>query len=293
MEKKMSKGARTQNTFIPKTCFPRTSQLLGSMIGESTINVARKYLDELIPPITPGAIIHDNGCGTGAVTRAILEIYPGLLASPTKTVIHATDINPAFIDDFRAFVVLRGWEHIVEPDAMPAENLSLQDSTLTHSFTNFLIFGARDPPIAVAEAYRTLAIGGVAVMTTWAVLPHAKALDRTRETLYSEHGVSHIHPKWTNATYLEELLKTAGFSNVHSSQVNSTLEYDTMEKWIEIAWSWMGMPRGGWTEREEREWGHDTDLFKQECLREGFKIIQDGRMRVKMVANVVVAWKGA
>ncbi|KAI1778802.1 S-adenosyl-L-methionine-dependent methyltransferase [Hypoxylon cercidicola] len=287
----MSNSAETYEAFMPKKCFPRTSWLLGAMIGESTISVARKYLNELIPPIDPGAIIHDNGCGTGAVTRAILEMYPEPLTSATKTIIHATDINPAFIDDFGTYVVSRGWERTVQPATMPAENLLLQDSTLTHSFTNFLIFGARDPPKAAAEAYRTLAIGGVAVMTTWAILPHTKALDKTREKLYGEHGMSHIQPEWSHPAHLEELLKAAGFSRVESRQVDSALEHESLASWIEIAWSWMGMPRGGWTEREERKWDHDTELFKQECLREGFEVIGDGSVRVKMVANVVVAWK--
>ncbi|KAI6086523.1 S-adenosyl-L-methionine-dependent methyltransferase [Hypoxylon rubiginosum] len=287
----MSNSAETQTAFMPKRCFPRTSRLLGSMIGESTISVARHYLTELIPPIAPGAVIHDNGCGTGAVTRAVLELYPELLASPTKTTIHATDINPSFIDDFREYVVSQGWKDTVQPATMPAEDLSLQDSTLTHSFTNFVIFGTRDPARAAAQAYRTLATGGVAVMTTWAILPHTKALDRTREKLYGEHGMAHIRPEWSSPAHLEDLLKAAGFGRVESRQADSVLEYGNLEGWIEIAWSWMGMPRGGWTEREEREWDRDMEVFKQECLREGFEVMEDGRLRVKMVANVVVAWK--
>lgn len=138
------------------------------MIGDSTIDVARKYQAELIPPIKPDAVVHDNGCGVGAVTRAVLERYPDAFSEPAAPLatIYATDINPAFVDDFEASVRCHGWGEVVRTATMPAEGLSLSSSILSHSFTNFLIFGARDPHKVAAEVHRTLAIGGVAVITT-------------------------------------------------------------------------------------------------------------------------------
>jgi trans-aconitate methyltransferase len=115
------------------------------MIGESTITVARQYLRDHLPPIAADAVIHDNGCGTGAVTRAVLETYPELVSSSPKTTIYATDTNPTFKADFEKQVASRRWDSTVKTEVMPAEDLSLPLCTVTHSFTNFIIFGSRDP----------------------------------------------------------------------------------------------------------------------------------------------------
>ncbi|KAF2681270.1 S-adenosyl-L-methionine-dependent methyltransferase [Lentithecium fluviatile CBS 122367] len=264
---------------MPKQCVPRTSRLLAFMIGDSTITFARKYLCDYFSPIAPGAVIYDNGCGTGAVTRAVLDIYPELISSSPATPIHATDINAVFIEDFKELVASRGWKSTVHPAVMAAENLALPDSTVTHSFTNFLIFGVGDAPKAAAEVLGTLVPGGVAVMTSWATLPHAKALDRTRERLYGEHVMSHIKPEWFESSYLENLLRDAVFVRVTAFQVDSEM-------------SWMGMPPGGWTEKDEAEWDRNREIYGAKCVREGFKVDEDGRVRASMVANVVMAWKG-
>lgn len=268
------------------------------MIGNSTLDVARKYVADIIPPIMPGSIIHDNGCGVGAVTRAVLERYPEFLTKTTSstttttTTIYATDINPEFIDDLKASMSGLGWEDVVKASTMPAENLSLADASLTHSFTNFLIFGARDPQKAASEAYRTLSEGGVAVMTTWTTLPHSDALDRTREKLYGETGLPHIKPEWFNPSHVEALMKEAGFERVEVVQAESGLASKSLDTWISMAWSWMGMPRGGWTPRQESEWEANSNLFKQECLKSGFEETRDGGMSVKLLANIVIGWKG-
>ncbi|KAH8726578.1 S-adenosyl-L-methionine-dependent methyltransferase [Phaeosphaeriaceae sp. PMI808] len=244
------------------------------------------------PPIPAGAVVHDNGCGTGAVTRAILEIYSELVSSSPATSINATDINPTFIGDFKKQVASRGWESTVHPTVMAAEDLALPDSTITHSFTNFLIFGSRNAPKAAAESLRTLVPGGVAVMTTWATLPHAKALDLTREKLHGEHNRPHIKPEWFDSSHLKSLLKNAGFSRVEVVQANSAMMHESMDAWTQMAWSWMGMPQGGWTEKGKRDWDKNRQICGEECLRNGFKVDKDGRVRVNMIAKAKLACRG-
>jgi ubiquinone/menaquinone biosynthesis C-methylase UbiE len=290
LEDEKSKSTSPTDPFVPKQCVARTSHLLGSMIGESTITVARAYLRDQSPPIPAGAVIHDNACGTGTVTRAILEKSPEMISSSPPTIIHATDINSSFIDEFKEQVKSRGWETTVKPAAMAAEALAIPDSTITHSFTNFFISGARDAPKAASEVLRTLVPGGVAMMSTWAALPHAQALDRTRETLYGEH-TPHVKPEWFEPSHLENLLKDAGFSRVERVAIKSTMTHESMDVWTQMAWSWMGMPSGGWTEESEREWDNHRRIYGEECLKSGFEVDENGRVRVDLVATVVTAWK--
>lgn len=113
---------------------------------------------------------------------------------------------------------------------MPAEGLSLSDCVLTHSLARFLIFGARDARRIVVEAYRTLGVGSVVVMTTRARISHSQALNGTRDQLYGEHGVSHIKLEWLHHSHLEELLKGMGFRQVEAMQVESGME--NMKIWM-------------------------------------------------------------
>lgn len=120
----------------------------------------------------------------------------------------------------------------------------------------------------------------------------AIALDRTREKLYGERGLPHIKPEWFNPSHLEALMKDAGFQGVKVAQAEANLTSESLDAWINMAWSWMGMPQRGWTLRQESEWGANTDLFKQECLKCGFEETSDGGMTVKLLANIVIGWKG-
>jgi hypothetical protein len=64
-----------------------------------------------------------------------------------------------------------------------------------------------------------------------------------------------------------------------------------MDAWTQMAWSWMGMPSGGWTEESEREWDNHRRIYGEECLKSGFEVDENGRVRVDLVATVVTAWK--
>ncbi|KAJ4302702.1 hypothetical protein N0V90_001592 [Kalmusia sp. IMI 367209] len=131
---------------------------------------------------------------TGAVTSAVFETYPELVSSLAKTTTYAIETNSDYIADFERQVTSLGWNSTVMTEVMPVEDLLLPPSTVTYSFNNLLIFNTRDLQKVAAEVLHSLAPRGVAVMTPWATLPHAKALDRTRARLYGE-VYPHIKPR--------------------------------------------------------------------------------------------------
>lgn len=258
-------------------------------MGDSSIRVVRAYLPQ-IPNIVPGCVIHDNGCGSGTFIDVLLEAVPDLLKPTPKTNIYATDLMPAFVEGVKAHAESRGWSDVVQASVMPAESLSIPDGHLTHTFTNFVIQATKDPQQSVNEVYRTLRPGGVAVMTSWAKMPHGGALERTREKLYKVHE-AHGEAETFSAAWLESLLERAKFKEVKIVQMETQMEHESLSTWSNMAWSFMGMPPGGWTETDEKDWEANTALFGQECVRDGFEVLEDGRVRVKMLANVAIAWK--
>lgn len=285
----MDTPTASSKRFVPKQCLPRTFEVLDTLMGESSIRVIPTFLRDL-PDIEPGSVIHDNGCGSGPLIKILLEKYPQLLEPSPKTTIHATDLMPPFVEGVKAHAESRGWGDTVQTAVMPAEQLSIAEASLTHSFTNFVIQASKEPQKVAAEIYRTLAPGGVAVVTTWAKMPHGGALDRTREALYGDrtpHGdAESFKPEW-----LRGALEGAGLGRVQLTQVDTEMEHESLAAWSNMAWSFMGMPPGGWTEKEERDWDTNTGLFGDECVKDGFEVLENGRARVKMVANVAIAWK--
>ncbi|TEY85742.1 hypothetical protein BOTCAL_0013g00500 [Botryotinia calthae] len=87
-----------EEPFIPKQMMAKTAAIYKELTGDSSIDAAKHTITRLLPPFTADAIIHDNGCGTGEVTKAIMESN-----SPEGITIKATDRNQYMIDGCREF----------------------------------------------------------------------------------------------------------------------------------------------------------------------------------------------
>jgi ubiquinone/menaquinone biosynthesis C-methylase UbiE len=114
-------------------------------------------LTSLLPPLPSDAVIHDNGCGTGAVTSAILAAHPSLTT-------HCTDANAYMIESIK-------WPN-VKAEVMRAQELTFPDSFFAYSLTTFVAANLDDGPFAAGHLYRTLKPGGTAVVATWKSMPH-------------------------------------------------------------------------------------------------------------------------
>ncbi|TGO25873.1 hypothetical protein BPAE_0071g00450 [Botrytis paeoniae] len=99
--------------FVPKQMMAKTAALYKELTGDSSIDAAKHAIARLLPPFTADAIIHDNGCGTGEVTKAIMESHP-----PEGILVQATDRNQYMIDSCLEFATAGNWP--VEATVMPA-----------------------------------------------------------------------------------------------------------------------------------------------------------------------------
>ena len=79
----------SDKTFTPKQAIAPTAKLYRELVADGMDNMAKTYLTQ-ITPIPHGAMIHDNGCGVGAGTAAVVAA----ISDPsTKISIKVTDIN--------------------------------------------------------------------------------------------------------------------------------------------------------------------------------------------------------
>lgn len=136
--------------FIPKQRLPLTPALMQELMGDVSLQVARRCV-ALVPPMTSSSLLLDNACGNGVVTEAVMETQ-----SPGTFIIHATDMNPKMCEATAALATSKGWFSSVKTAAMPSEALEFNNNTFTHSFSNFIINQAQDPEKVAANIYRTL-----------------------------------------------------------------------------------------------------------------------------------------
>ncbi|KAI1746381.1 S-adenosyl-L-methionine-dependent methyltransferase [Xylaria scruposa] len=162
------------------------------------------------PTMTSESVIHDNACGPGIVTSAILSRFQIAALPPPKII--ATDIAPAMVQ----IAAKKGMS--VDARVMDAKDLSaIASGSLTHSFTNFLFVRGWDESDMVAfasEICRTLrAEGGTAVKAAWKFHEwHDVVKDAIEAT--RPGGVEALIPKqpWSDETLVRDIFVKGGFA---------------------------------------------------------------------------------
>ncbi|KAF2027423.1 S-adenosyl-L-methionine-dependent methyltransferase [Setomelanomma holmii] len=203
----------------------------------------------LIPPISSGSIIHDNACGPGAVSRAILSTSP----IPSNLTIHATDIDQIFLDVFQIDVDKNSWP--VTITNTKSETLSFPDNTFTHSITNIGIFFTSSAGLDGAkEVFRTLQPGGTAIVNCW---ENITWLPPFAKTVLSTRGVGMPRPPvdWSDGKQLQKIMIDAGFKegSLRVEKSEAWAKTKDLRGWCEKTWAFLG-GLGGWHECDEEKW---------------------------------------
>ena len=258
----------------------------------SDISVQMAHKIVALAGLKPRSIVHDNACGNGVVTLAIIDV-----TKPSETIIHATDIDPRMCEVTASRAASKGWAGSVKTAVMGAETLIFDDNFFSHSFSNFVIQMARDAEMAkkfASNIYRTLKPGGKAIMTSWATHPHISAVLAAHTATRGPdvfHGMSKVD--WKDPVLLKELLEDAGFTDIHVEQKEAVLTMSDLRRWSLIAWSWFGGNcDGGWTKDDEGRFQQAVDVIYDTMLKVD-EVETDGKggASLKMVANIVMGTK--
>lgn len=274
--------------FIPMQAVKFDGALLRELQGNVSDTIARDLLREDLPPIAPSAVIHDNGCGYGAVTMAIMNSDP-----PENIQIHATDVNPMFTAQLRAKLAANpSWP--VKIDTMDACNLTFPDNTFNLSLTTFVFSGLSDDIAAAIHIRRTLRPGGTGVVAVWKEMPWHVALENAHHKTRGadEPMAPFLSRSWYKKEKLQQVTTDAGWSDVKYVEKTAWLNLGTdLKRWATIAWSVLAGPVGGWQQRDEDKWNEAIDSIVNDLSQSEWHKVENGIHKIRMVADVAIYHK--
>ncbi|KAI1115464.1 S-adenosyl-L-methionine-dependent methyltransferase [Nemania sp. NC0429] len=254
-------------------------------------NLAKVSLT-FISPISEGALIHDDGCGTGAATSAIVSAINGLSVS-----IKATHINEGALSIYRERAAAGHWP--AEVLNMDAKALQFADDTFDLSFGNALLFVLPNDGVdAVKEVYRTLKPGGTAIFNCSKYVPNVYPIQtaaretRPEGTPLPRQGFE----KWNDPEFLLGVVAKGGFEKHKITMQASPVAVTTsseLDHWANMLWSFIGgTSAAGWLKSDEENWDAAIEIIKREIKKtEGFELLPGGRAKLGFVANVAIATK--
>ncbi|TGO07390.1 hypothetical protein BTUL_0284g00050 [Botrytis tulipae] len=205
--------------FVPKQMISKTMALYKELTGDSSIDAAAHTITHLLPPFTADAIIQDNGCGTGEVTKAIMESHPPEVSHSRKLA--------------------------VEANFTPTQSLTFPDHYFTHLFSNFFtshLNDNHDP--AAKQVYRTLKSGGIAIVSRWAAMAHGEPIKRAH---LGTRGPVIPFPiamptQWYGQDALRNFYIIGGFKgeDINITTCNVSIEAKDLRRLMSATWSFWG-----------------------------------------------------
>lgn len=149
---------------------------------------------------------------------------------------------------------------------------------------------------AAREVYRTLKPGGVAVATVWTDMSHADALHHAH---YRTRGrVGPMPTLLPDESYTEsdlrQALEAGGFQSqkILSHEKVALCRIPDVQRWAQLAWSYLGHTPEGWNQRDEEKWEEAVqDVAEQMSAGRGLQQNEKGETIMRMVACVAVATK--
>lgn len=192
---------------------------------------------------TSAAGIFDIGCGTGSVMSSLLDTYGNGIPSTARLL--AADFSESMVDKLREVKqdrVVQGkelWERL-EIQQLDAHDIStLSDSSFSHVVGGHVYFLLTDPEQALRETYRVLRHGGVVASSNGKQSQHVDAINEAVETIRPGTNLRLLQGPWTSEAGVKGLLEAAGFTDVETILVPSTMPY---ESHIEFAKMLLSMP---------------------------------------------------
>ncbi|KAF7185221.1 Arginine-hydroxylase NDUFAF5, mitochondrial [Pseudocercospora fuligena] len=175
------------------------------LTSNTTRLVASAALDLISLPTDADAIIHDNACGPGTATKALITKYQ-TQNSPIPKII-ATDYTPAMISAFESNNAK------VTARIADSQSLPFSDETFALSICNISVANFNSAELALEEIHRTLKPDGIAVVTNWKVFGLADAIAEARTKMFGVQGSSPevAGEEFMKEGFIAEKMVEAGF----------------------------------------------------------------------------------
>ncbi|KAL1598443.1 hypothetical protein SLS59_006727 [Nothophoma quercina] len=243
----------------------------------------------LIDPIDDEAIIHDNACGSGTVSRLLLK-SPN---TPKDITIKATDIDSPFLSALQYAAKQNAWP--IDVSNQKSEDLDFADNTFTHSITNIAIFFTSSAGLDGAkEIYRTLRPGGTAVVNCWAHVTWLLPVRAVHESIRPGKPFPTPVVAWHDGQHIQNVMRDAGFREesmrVERSDAWAVVKRESLRKWAEKSWAYLG-GIAGWFDEDEETWDQAVDKLVELLLVQPGTVVEGDEVRMKASQWVVIAKK--
>jgi ubiquinone/menaquinone biosynthesis C-methylase UbiE len=177
------------------------------------------YADDLAERlvVTDGMRVLETACGTGILTRRLLDRLGG------RGSLVATDLNQAMIDHARALVTAPG----VEWQPADATRLPVPERSFDAVVCQFGLMFFPDKASGIREAHRVLKPGGQYLFNVWDALEHnpvARVTHETVATFFPTDAPSFytVPFGYHDIGLIEGFLTRAGFREIHHEAVEKT-----------------------------------------------------------------------
>jgi SAM-dependent methyltransferase len=255
--------------------------------GKVTADFAAHHLS-LLPPITAGSVIHDNACGSGTVSRALLS-SPG--APPVQ--IHATDIDEPFLAALRTDASQHNWP--ISVTSQKSEATDFPDAYFDYSITNTAIFFMSGAGLDGArEIYRTLKPGGTAVVNCWKLVTWLMPIKAVHEAIRPGKPFPTPVVAWHDGQQIQKVMLEAGFKKedikLESSETWAKVPKDELRAWAEKTWAYLG-GIAGWSDGDTDKWDEAVDLLTKLLMEQPGTKVEGDEVWMKASQWVVVAKK--
>lgn len=279
----------SDNLFVPKQTITPTFELYEELTADGFVNMAKASFAQ-VPSIPDGAMIHDNACGTGAATVAIM----GSPDAGKNFAIKATDIDENAVRIYTQHSKDGSWP--AEASVMDSNALSFPDDTFSHSIANGLVFVLADDGVeALQEMKRTIKPGGYAIANVWHSIPNMPPIEaaakatRPPGTPLPRQGLE----RWYDMQLLKSIYQKAGFEMVTYTQAETYVTTSEINRYANMLWSFIGgTSSAGWLESDEENWDTAIEIIKEELLKTpGAEKVDGGGLKLKFVANIAIGTK--
>ena len=273
----------------PKTVLEQFNQNAASYeatTGGCTRELAQHILG-LLPEIVNDSVVLDNACGTGIVTTEIFRQVESRGISPT---LHLVDGAPNMVDIANGRF---GSFDNVHCAVMPSEKLDFPDNSFSHSVTNLGILFFTDADEGAKEIFRTLTPGGTAIVTSWRDLGYLRLIQESQRAVRPQEPVFKlpVDDVWLQPSYLEQVLRKAGFEHVEISTPTMHYASGDAEGVSALLLRVFGHIVQEWSEVEQEKFKDTLKALVGSAIREFQRPEGSTAMGIPMVATVAVCTK--
>ncbi|KAK3174660.1 hypothetical protein OEA41_001906 [Lepraria neglecta] len=189
---------------------------------------------DLHPFRVPGSYVLDNGAGTGPLTDAVTELFPGIR-------VLAADVAPGMLETLDAKQIHNVTTRVA--DASELNNVAAlgTDASFTHAFSTFMVMFTLEPLNVVREMHRVLEPGGLIGLGIWGERLGPNTLweeaCQTLDPTYKLPSPFADPNAWRTEDEIAQAFTQLGFKEIHTEIYKVPFEFENTAAYLKF---WYG-----------------------------------------------------